>query len=400
MQLDDLLSAADPARHAQIDDADSHRATALYRRIVGTPPSRGGGGVPTKAPRQGGHLRMHSHGQPVQMLPRLSVTAAVAVAVVVAAAFGLVAFVGGSRAPHNTLAGGGAKPPRSAASLRPSSSSPRPSSARSQSARLNQAGPVLDALAAVAAGRPPTSLVPGPGEYLYVLDIELKGAPSGGGTSMPCGSVIRQEWLASDGSGRQVGYSPGCGSNEDRFTQSWRTIGNGIDFNYLAWQGLPTQPAAMETAIVQRFEGGHANNAITFLLATGVLNFTAPPAVRSALFKMLATMPGVQYLGKLTDPLGRTGDTIALNQYARHPGNLHGIHLGHLGNLVVIFDPKTSQVLDEAPTPPSRRIHLPRQMPPWLAPFMYVKTGIVGSIKATPPGTSKLLRTIPYRHWV
>jgi hypothetical protein len=322
--------------------------------------------------------------------------------VVVAVAFGLVAFVGSSRAPHKTLADGGIKPsapPRSSASQRPSSPSPRPSLARSQPARLNQAGPVLDALAAVAAGRPPTSLVPGPGQYLYVLDIELKGAPPGGGTSMPCGSVIRQEWLASDGSGRQVGYSPGCGGNEDRFTQRWRTIGNGIDFNYLAWQGLPTQPAAMETAIVQRFEGGHANNATTFLLATGVLNFTAPPAVRSALFKMLATMPGVEYLGKVTDPLGRTGDTIALNQHARHAPHL-GKHAPRLGNIVVIFDPKTSQVLDEAPTPPSRKIHLPKQMPPWLAPFMYVKTGIVDSIKATPPGTSKLLRTIPYRHWV
>jgi hypothetical protein len=323
--------------------------------------------------------------------------------VVVAVAVGLVAFVGGSRAPHNTLAGGGPKlsaTARSSASPRPSSASPRPS-APSRPARLNQAGPVLDALAAVAAGRPPTSLVPGPGQYLYVLDVELKGAPPGGGTSMPCGSVIRQEWLASNSSGRQVGYSPGCGGSENRFAQRWKKIGNATSFNYLAWQGLPTQPAALEAAIVRRFEGGHANNAITFLLATGVLNFTAPPAVRSALFKMLSTMPGVQYLGKVTDPLGRTGDTIALNQWATHPPSINGIPMGrHLGNLVVIFDPKTSQVLDEAPTPPGARIHLPRQMPPWLAPFMYIKAGIVGSDKATPPGTSKLLRHIPYRHWV
>lgn len=38
--------------------------------------------------------------------------------------------------------------------------------------------------------------------------------------------------------------------------------------------------------------------------------------------------------------------------------------------------------------------------PPWLAPFMYVKTGIAGSIRATPPGTKKLLSAIPYRRWV
>jgi hypothetical protein len=380
MQLDDLLSAADPVRRTQIDEADSPRATALYQRIVRTPPSHGGGGVLTGPPRRQ-HRRARSRMRTAQMFRRLTVTAAIAVAVVVAIAFGVVASLGGSRALHNPLANGVRKP---SASPR-SSAAPRPSPTRSQQVRLNQAGAVLDSLAAVAAGRPSTSLVPGPGQYLYVLDIELKGAPPGGGTSMPCGSVIRQEWLASDGSGQQVGYSPGCGGNGNTFTQSWGTSGNGIDFDYLAWQGLPTQPIAMEAAIVRRFEGGHANNAITFLLATGVLNFTAPPAVRSALFRMLATLPGVQYLGKVTDPLGRSGDTIGLIEKA--------------GDLVVIFDSKTSQVLDETPTPHGGPLHLPTQMPPWLAPFMYVETGIVGSITATPPGTSELLSQIPYRHW-
>jgi hypothetical protein len=250
--------------------------------------------------------------------------------------------------------------------------------------QLNQAGPVLDALAAVAAGRPPASQVPGPGQYLYVLDIELKGAPPGGGTSMPCGSVIRQEWLASDGSGRQVGYSPGCGGNGNRFTQSWGTSGNGIYFDYLAWQGLPTEPAAMEAAIVNRFEGGHANNPTTFQLATGILNYTAPPAVRSALFRMVATVPDVHYLGKVTDPLGRTGDTIA---FVERPDDI-----------VAMFDPKTGQVLDELLVPHTFR--LARHLPPWATPEMYLETGIVGSTRETPPGTSKLLSKIPYRRWV
>lgn len=380
MQLDTLLSAADPARRARIDEADSPHATELYRRIVRTPPSHGGGGVLTASPGRA-HRPAHSRRHTARMFPRLTVAVTIAVVVVVAVAIGIVS-LGGSRAPHNTLANGVRKP-----SVSPrSSATPRPSPARSQPARPNQASPVLDALAAVAAGRPATSLVPGPGQYLYVLDIELKGAPPGGGTSMPCGSVIRQEWLASDGSGRQVGNSPGCGGNGNPFTQSWGAGGNGINFDYLAWQGLPTQPLAMEAAIVKRFEGGQANNAITFLLATGVLNFTAPPTVRSALFRMLATLPGVQYLGKVTDPLGRTGDTIGLIQKG--------------SDIVVIFDPKTSQVLDETPTPHGGPIHLPTQMPPWLAPNMYVETGIVGSITATPPGTSTLLGQLPYRHWV
>ena len=372
MQLENLLSTADPARQAQLEDADSRGAISLYWRIVGTPPSLGGGGVRTSAPGRA-QFRAPTRRPTRRLTRRRSALAAAAAAAVLAAAVSLVALAGGSRGPHNTLAGGGAKP----------SASPRPSPSGSQPARLNQAGAVLDALATVAAGRPPTSLVPGPGQYLYVLDIELKGAPPGGGTSMPCGSVIRQAWLASDSSGRQVINQPGC-AQEKRIVQNWPPGGNGINFDYFAWEGLPTKPAAMEAAIVKRFEGGKPNDAITFLLATSVLNVAAPSAVRAAVFRMLATLPDVRYLGKVTDPLGRTGETIGL--------------VTKPDDLVAMFDPKTSQVLDALLTPYT--IHLPRRLPPWDTPELYVETGIVGSIKATPPGTKKLLRGIPYRRWV
>ncbi len=378
MQLDNLLGAADPARQAQIDEADSPRATTLYGRIVGTPPSLGGGGVRTSEPGRA-NIRTLARRRTTRKAPRRSALAAVATAVVVAAGLTLVTLVGGSWGPHGTLAGGGApstSPPRS-------STSPRPSPSLSQPVRLNQAGAVLDALAAAAAGRPPTTLVPGPGKYLYVLDIELKGAPPGGGTSRPCGSAIRQEWLARDSSGRQVIDQPGC-VQQSRIMQSWPRGGNGINFDYFDWENLPTEPTAMEAAIVKRFEGGQANNAITFLIATSVLNVAAPPAVRAAVFRMLATVPRVHYLGKVTDPLGRTGDTIALVQKP--------------DDLVAMFDPKTGQVLDALLVPYTFR--LARHLPPWASPEMYVKIGIVGSIRAAPPGTKKLLSEIPYRHWI
>jgi len=371
MQLDELLSAADPARQAQLDDADSPSAVALYGRIVGTPPSFGGGGVQTSAP-DGAEFRAPARRRR-RPLPRRRSALVVVAAGVLAAAVTLVVTVGSSPAPRDTLAGGSGEP----------SAAPQPSSSPSHPVRLNEAGAVLDTLAAVAAGRPPASLVPGPGSYLYVLDIELKGAPPGGGTSMPCGSVIRQQWLASDNSGRQVINQPGC-AQEGPIVQRWGRGGNGINFDYLGWEGLPTVPAAMEAAIVQRFEGGVANNVITFQLATTVLNVAAPSAVRAALFRMLATLPDVRYLGKVTDPLGRTGDTIAL---VKKPDDI-----------VAMFDPKTSQVLDALLTPYGN--HLPRRMPTWDTPELFVETGIVGSSKATPPGTKKLLAEIPYRHWV
>jgi len=378
VQLEELLSAADPARQAQLDEADSPRATALYDRIVRTPPTVGGGGVRTSAPRRA-DIRAHTRRRTTRIVPRRNVLAALAAAAVVAAGISVVTVMDGPRGPRDTLAGGGrpsTPPPPSPTASGLSLSPPQP-------VQLNQAGAVLDALAAVAAGRPPATLVPGPGKYLYVLDIELKGAPPGGGTSMACGSVIRQEWLAGDSSGRQVMEQPGCGQ-QGRIVQRWPTGGNGLTFDYFDWEDLPTQPAAMEAAIVQRFEGGDANDAMTFLIATSVLNVAAPAAVRAAVFKMLATVPHVHYLGKVRDPLGRTGDTIAL---VKKPDDL-----------VAMFDPKTGQVLDALLVPHTFR--LARHLPPWATPEMYVKTAIVGSITATPPGTKKLLSEIPYRHWI
>jgi hypothetical protein len=229
----------------------------------------------------------------------------------VAAALSGIGLAGGFQQPRARLTVGGAamKLPQSSASLPPSASQrPTPSHLPSGHAglpvRLNRAGGVLDALAAAAGGSAMLQHA-GHGEYLYVLDIELKGAPPGGGTSMACGSVIRQEWLARDGSGRQVGLEPGC-STQKGFTQSWSRIGNNISFNYFAWRGLPTKPARLEAAIVKRFEGGTADDAMTFLIATSILNVAAPPSMRSAVFRMLARLPNVQYLGKVTDPLGRT----------------------------------------------------------------------------------------------
>jgi len=412
MQLDDLIRVADPARRARLEDADSLRATATYRRIVSPgPPARrpgasgtrrgitpGGRSPISRGDSRGerfprltarGGFRGPGRGRATRIISRRSSLAAAGTAVIVAAGLSGIGLAGGFQQPRARLTVGGAalELPQSSASLQPSASQrPTPSHLPPGHAglpiRLNQAGGVLDALAAVAAGGPAMLQHAGHGKYLYVLDIELKGAPPGGGTSMACGSVIRQEWLARDGSGRQVGLEPGC-STQKGFTQSWSRIGNNINVNYFAWRGLPTKPARLEAAIVKRFEGGTANDAMTFLIATSILNIAAPPSMRSAVFRMLARLPNVQYLGKVTDPLGRTGDTIGL---VREPDDL-----------VAMFDPKTGQVLDGLLVPYGT--DLSGTLPSWAAPTMYVKTAVVGSIKATPPGVKKLLREIPYRQW-
>jgi hypothetical protein len=373
MQLDTLLSAADPARHAHIDEADSPGATALYRRIVATPPSHGGGEV--AASWVGGALRGAAAPRaPRPVLRRRAPAAVAAAAAVIAAALGAVALAGGLR------------------------ETPRVHSPATRPGRLNQAAGVLDALARVAAGRPAWN--PGPGRYLYVLTVELSinsivrfnGKPPRGARFPACDSQIDQEWQASDSlSGRIVGSYPRCAGRTGWSGESWGPRGEPFDshFDYIGWQGLPAKPAAMKAAIVRRFEGGHADNARTFWLATDLLNVEAPPAMRAAEFRMLATLPGVRYLGKVTDPLGRTGDVLALPQ--KTPGSV-----------AAIVDPKTSQLLSYIDVVGRWPSHLANRISPWLDNFMYVETGIVRSSTATPPGTNKLLSDVEsrYRHWV
>jgi hypothetical protein len=384
MQLDKLLSAADPARKAHIDDPGSAQATELYQRIVGTSPSRGGGGVVTRAPRltpPGSAARWRG----MALAPRRRELAAVAAAAaVVAAALGSVALAGGLRQPRHTAVNVGAN--RGAAG-------------------------VLDARARVAASRP--AWAPGPGKYLYVLTIDLplnsvvdlSGAPPRGARFPACGSQIVQEWQASTNlSGRVLGSSPRCVGQTRWAGQSWGRRGDGgfaAGFDYIGWQGLPTKPAAMEAAIVKRYEEGHpsdfdkqgrASNEVTFWLATYLLNVAAPPAVRAAEFRMLAAIPGIRYLGRATDPLGRTGDVLILPQKKPSSGY----------NIAVMVDPKTSQVLGFINWRAGRPIRVPPRISPWADNFMFSETGVVGSIGATPPGTQKLLSEaeIRYRHWV
>lgn len=389
MQLDNLLRAVDPARQARIEQTDSPSANALYRRIIGTSPTRGGGGVPGIRGRRG------PQGSPVRRLvSHWEAWVVVATAAIVAAGIGIVGLAGGWQQPHASLAGGGVAtgprlPGQSRLPAAPGAHhSPHLSARPALPRRLNKAGSVLDALAATAASSAGVPQHRGHGKYLYVLDIELKGAPPGGGKADPCGSVIRQMWLAPDNSGRQVGRMPGCTKLPGfRQTFSGGKDGDGdIYFDYLGWRGLPTKPAALEAAIVNRFEGGKTNNGVTFLLASDILNIGAPPSMRTALFRMLARLPHVRNFGQVTDPLGRTGDTI---------GQVTKRH----GDWVAMFDPATSQVLDAIYLP--RGTHLSGTTLPFsVSPIIYLKVAKVGSTASTPPGVKQLLREIPYKSWV
>jgi hypothetical protein len=93
---------------------------------------------------------------------------------------------------------------------------------------------------------------------------------------------------------------------------------------------LPTQPKQLENALLnlkgnweayapkvtrqpmRALRGEKRVRALSDVAGTLLARAPAPPAVRAAAFRMLATLPGVKVEGKTTDPLGRSGMVISL----------------------------------------------------------------------------------------
>ena len=220
--------------------------------------------------------------------------------------------------------------------------------------------------AALTAARQPAAAVPGPGQYVYVETIE--GQRDGAGI---CVQTVRV-WTAPDGSGREVASAPTGAFCHGGIPSQTFAKGKGI-----VTADLPTDPARLEQFIVRHFEGGGREDvAATFDFAGTFLQAGAPPQVRAALFRLIQSTPGIEWLGPMTDRLGRHGIGVGFTQYGVRD--------------VLIFDPATTAVLErEGIAVDPARI----DMPPGEARFsagevinytVYKASGVVNSIGAVP----------------
>ncbi|WUI00317.1 CU044_5270 family protein [Spirillospora sp. NBC_00431] len=94
---------------------------------------------------------------------------------------------------------------------------------------------------------------------------------------------------------------------------------------------LPTEPAALENVLlglkdhwhavskdgeapepIRALKGQERIRALTDVAGTLLSTAPASPGVRAAVFRMLASQPGVKAEGRTTDPLGRTGTVVSL----------------------------------------------------------------------------------------
>ncbi|MBQ0892055.1 CU044_5270 family protein [Micromonospora sp. U56] len=124
--------------------------------------------------------------------------------------------------------------------------------------------------------------------------------------------------------------------------------------------GLPTDPAALRAALLNRFDGGGGDmptDRDQWLFTVGahlVIDLPVSNEVRAAAYRMLATVPGVRGLGVVHDMRGRPGQAVAFAQDS--PGN------GRF-EVRLIINPDTGQALAK-----EMRVMEPRGSWSWLAP--------------------------------
>ncbi len=211
------------------------------------------------------------------------------------------------------------------------------------------AADVLRDAATVAATQPSTPPLE-PGQYVYTRSENAYLSVAMGEHSF---AVLvphaREMWVAPDGSGRLRGTAGEAVflSAEDR--SAWIGAGSpelpggkttdeafgpeGLVFQDL-WN-LPTGPGELREAVERLVsEVGPTGDSETFQLVGQLLRETyAPPEVRSALYRLMADIPGVELVGDTKDETGRAGVAVAYTP--------RGVRLE------LIFDPETSQLIGE-----------------------------------------------------
>jgi plasmid stability protein len=203
-------------------------------------------------------------------------------------------------------------------------------------------------------------------------------------------SEVREFWVAADGSGRlrEKAAAPRFFSAADK--AAWEAAGRpplggpGRSDRSFGPRGLTvvdlsrysTNPDELYDQIRKQAEGHGSSTDAEMLVGVEDLlhESVAPPEFRAALFRVAARIPGVELIGKVTDPAGRRGVAVARTSNDS----------GYLKRDEMIFNPHTSQLLAE------REVLLERvdwiSAPPGtvIGYSVYLKSGIVRSTTTRP----------------
>jgi hypothetical protein len=347
------LQGLDPVRPGELENAaDSGDATALLARIVSVDPES-----PGSAPLLDDRPERAQRGRRRRLrLPKLALggVAAVAVAAVLLLVIGLPGGGGGSGGGSDRLAG------------------------------------TLDSAAQAAASQPGAG-AERPYTYLKTQEVSVNTTDVDQRSWRTYQSTTREEWVTRDGSGRLrvvAGPSRFVGSGdraewEGAGRPNFLLLGFGkrTERRWLAAgmlrggvEKLPTEPAALAARLREEAEAGHGElpvpAATLGLIAEDLRNPVASPRLRRALFQAAKLVPGMRYLGKETDPGGRSGIAV-------------GITIARPGGPTVysmILDPRSAEVLATEMTSPATTGSADGEAPTLLRATVYLESRRIGSL--------------------
>lgn len=166
------------------------------------------------------------------------------------------------------------------------------------------------------------------GRYWYDRTTSTNLNQDGEGRAVRSESTY-ERWIAADGTGRTVNEVDGFGSQEQVYDGSAYTEGEGEDGSsawglhtfslprgdtYQDLLALPTDPDELYALIAARGEAaGFPGGGPVFAEVVGILTEPAPPALRAALFEVLARIPGITVETGVADRLGRVGTAVSLD---------------------------------------------------------------------------------------
>jgi hypothetical protein len=266
--------------------------------------------------------------------------------------------------------------------------------------------PVLARVAQAAAARAPLDSDP-PYLYMKTRSTYTDTSVAGGGSWSVQMPTTQEEWIAKDGSGRvrTVSGPPSWVGKADR--EAWEGAGR-ISFLAHGWRRyvgeenvppghfhnaapdgtplseLPTDATALsawlEHVVHDPKAGGGAGNGFsaavrTLTVAAEILNNPlASPELRAALYEAEGRIPGVEYLGRVTDEAGRHGIAVGAESANSGAPTVYAL----------VFDPKTSKVLATQQTILEAPAALANEGYPRTESTLYLESGATRSLGRKP----------------
>jgi hypothetical protein len=221
------------------------------------------------------------------------------------------------------------------------------------------AADTLRQLSEVAAKQPAVTV--GPDQYVY-SKIQARWETCEGNDCV-LQDCVQELWIAPDGSGRMAG---------SRGSNSYSEVVGPGELDAESLTKAPTDVDALRSFIRERASKADQPLDYEMFIVVGDLlreSFSSPvlyesPELRSALFEVASTLPGVELIGDSTDGIGRPGIAVGYTEGGiRHE---------------LVFDPDTSAILGDRDVSVRSGETVPGS---WAA---YVESRVVSSTNAHP----------------